>query len=363
MTDLRVLITGGAGFIGSAIGDKLKENYLADVIAVDSLLPQVHPSGEPPPEFSPKVKLFRNDVRDGAAWRKLFEDYDPEYIFHLAAETGTAQSLTESTRHTSVNVVGTSEMLDALIATGRRPKRILLSSSRSIYGEGAWRGQDGVNFYPGRRGHAQLARKEWDFRTQAGEIATPAPHKADVVFPNPSSIYGSTKLAQEHVLACWCDAYEIPLSILRFQNVYGPGQSPFNPYTGIINIFHRIAYNGRPIDIYEDGNIGRDFVFIDDVVSSCISALLGRGADNCVTMADIGTGQVTTIADAAHIIAKIHGAPTPITSGKFRDGDIRWAVADTTAMRNGLGVEPTVMFEQGAAIVGKWLADNGYLAE
>jgi dTDP-L-rhamnose 4-epimerase len=355
----KILITGGAGFIGSALGKFLIESHGAEVTAVDNLLEQVHPEGKPPASFDERIRLVRNDVRDREGWQALFANYAPDYIAHLAAETGTAQSLTESSRHSSVNVLGTSEMLDVLCAAGHRPRKILLSSSRSIYGEGAWQSKGNKIFYPGRRGNQQMSRAQWDFTGPEGEAAAPLSHKAGSTFPNPSSIYAATKLAQEHILGSWCEAFNVPLAILRFQNVYGPGQSPTNPYTGIINIFHRIAASGGTIDIYEDGNIGRDFVFIDDVVQACAAALLDPRPETF--FADIGFGKPTTIRDAAKIIASIHGAPEPVISGKFRDGDVRWAVADTTAMVEELQVEPIVDFNEGARRVGEWLDATGNL--
>lgn len=355
----KVLITGGAGFIGSALGKLLIDTYGAEVTAVDNLLEQVHPGGIPPSSFDKRTHLVRNDIRDREGWRGLFSCYDPDYIVHLAAETGTAQSLTESSRHSSVNVLGTSEMLDALCEAGHRPKKILLSSSRSIYGEGAWRTDDGKVFYPGRRGNKQMSESQWDFFGSNGEPARPLAHEAGVTFPNPSSIYAATKLAQEHILGSWCEAFNVPLAILRFQNVYGPGQSPTNPYTGIINIFHRVAASNGTIDVYEDGNIGRDFVFIDDVVKSCAAALLDPRTETF--FADIGFGEPTTIHQAAEIIAKLHSAPEPVVSGKFRNGDVRWAVADTKSMVDKLKVSPTVNFKEGARLVGEWLERTGNL--
>lgn len=352
---MNVLITGGAGFIGCELGRRLNEELGARIIAVDSLLEQVHPSGHAPAAFPDTAVLVRNDVRDRAGWDALFADFAPEVIVHFAAETGTAQSLTESARHASVNATGTAEMLDALYRAGHRPQKILLSSSRAVYGEGAWQAQNDEIFYPGRRSNRQLSLAQWDFIGPDGVTARALPHNGSRVLPNPTSIYGATKLTQEHILSSWCEAYDIPLSILRFQNVYGPGQSPLNPYTGIINIFHRQAYAKLPIQVYEDGKIGRDFVYIDDVVNSCVAAL----ENDVVSLADIGFGKVTTIHDAARIIARIHDAPEPVICGKYRNGDVRWAVADITAMREGLGVEPTIDFEEGARRVGQWLEETG----
>jgi dTDP-L-rhamnose 4-epimerase len=361
MLSPKILITGGAGFIGSALGENLVERRSAEVLAFDSLLEQVHPSGRPPKTFNASIQLLRRDVRDRDAWRELFASYKPDYVVHFAAETGTAQSLTESARHSSVNVLGTSELVDALGRGGQRPKKILLASSRSVYGEGAWRTDSGVVFYPGRRSHKQLSQGRWDFSGPDGEMARALPHLAGSTFPNPSSIYAATKLAQEHILASWCEAFDVPLSILRFQNVYGPGQSPLNPYTGIINIFHRVAARGLQIDVYEDGNIGRDFVFIDDVVEACVASLFDGRVEPF--FCDVGYGSPTTIHDAAKIIAQLHKAPEPIVSGKFRDGDVRWAVANTKTMMERLGVTPAVDFKMGAQLVGDWLAKEGHLLD
>ena len=356
-----ILITGGAGFIGSALGTVLIERFGSEVVAFDNLLEQVHPNGVPPESFNKDARLLRRDVRDRDAWSELFATYKPDYIVHFAAETGTAQSLTESARHSSVNVLGTSELLDALGRAGHRPKKLLLSSSRSIYGEGAWRSESGAIFYPGRRSHKQLAEARWDFDGPSGEKAVALPHRAGSTFPNPTSIYAATKLAQEHILGSWCEAFGVPLAILRFQNVYGPGQSPFNPYTGITNIFHKVAARGQAIDVYEDGNIGRDFVFIDDVVEACAASLFDQSADSFTC--DVGYGSPLTIHAAAKIIAGLHKAPEPFISGKFRDGDVRWAVADANAMKSALGIAPRTNFQTGAKLVGDWLREKGHLLD
>jgi dTDP-L-rhamnose 4-epimerase len=181
-----------------------------------------------------------------------------------------------------------------------------------------------------------------------------------VTFPNPSSIYGATKLAQEHVIRAWAAAMEVPATVLRFQNVYGPGQSPFNPYTGIINLFHRIAYSGGAIEVYEDGQIGRDFVFIDDVVDA-ICAAIDRPPSG-LRLLDVGSGVPTTIADAARHIAALHGAPEPVICGKFRDGDVRWAVADVDDLEAQLAVRAQTDFlSAGAEKVGDWLVAKGFM--
>jgi dTDP-L-rhamnose 4-epimerase len=352
------IITGGAGFIGCRLSEVLGSRS-SKIVAIDNLHPQVHRLGERPRDLHDDVELVVDDVSDASAWDELLKRYHPRTVVHLAAETGTAQSLMESSRHARVNVLGTTQMLDAFTRADVRPEHIVLSSSRAVYGEGAWQSDSGDVFYPALRSHEQLEKQAWDF-VYGSSVARALPHRASQVFPNPSSIYGATKLAQENILGAWCGAMKVPVSFLRFQNVYGPGQSPFNPYTGIINVFHRVAYSGGEIDVYEDGQIGRDFVFIDDVVRAVVAAIDQPPAERRVL--DVGTGTATTIVEAAHRIAALHKAPRPKISGKFRDGDIRWAVADRQDLYNDLGVVCDVDFmEHGAELVGRWLVDNGYM--
>jgi dTDP-L-rhamnose 4-epimerase len=350
---MKVLITGGAGFIGASLARDLIDHHGAEVVSVDNLLPQVHDDGVLLKRYPAEATLVRGDVRNGELLDLVITQFKPDLVAHFAAETGTAQSMTHSSRHASVNGVGTTELLDALRRAGSRPKRILLSSSRAVYGEGAWRSEDGAIFYPGIRGRVQLAAAAWDFADPAGQRARPMPHDAASVFPNPTSIYGATKLVQEQLLKAWCAANEVPYHILRFQNVYGVGQSPSNPYTGIINIFHKIARQKGTIPVYEDGEIGRDFVWISDVVDACIAALVDATPRSSTI--DVGSGTATTIAQAAAIVARLHAAPAPEVTRQFREGDVRWAVADVKALAQELGVVPRVSFEEGAARVGEWL--------
>jgi dTDP-L-rhamnose 4-epimerase len=194
-----------------------------------------------------------------------------------------------------------------------------------------------------------------------GRPATPLAADAATTHTNPSSVYGSTKLAQELVLRNWAASFSVPLSVFRLQNVYGPGQSPHNPYTGIITLFHRLASRGETLDVYEDGGINRDFVYIDDVVSA-LSAGLDRLPDSGgPRVLDVGNGVVTSIHDAARMIAAHHGAPEPVVSGKFRDGDVRSAWADITATRAALDWSPAWSFRDGSAAVSDWLKRGGFL--
>ncbi len=265
-----VLITGGAGFIGCALARRLvTAGY--EVAVMDALHPQVHAFGRPA-GLPASVLLLTGDVTHAPDWEAVLRLVRPEQVVHLAAETGTGQSLSEATRHGSVNVVGTTQLLDALTRAGLVPHQLVLASSRAVYGEGAWR-SGRTSFSPGPRTHAQLAAGLWDPRGADGGAAVPLPSSSRRTEAHPTSIYAATKLAQEHMLLAWAAAHGSALSVLRLQNVYGPGQSLTNPYTGIVSLFARLARARRPLEVYEDGRIVRDFVFIEDVVDALAAAV------------------------------------------------------------------------------------------
>ena len=272
-----VLITGGAGFIGSALARRLvKAGY--DVAVMDVLHPQVHGEGKAI-DLPSSVRLFTGDVTHAPDCDAVLRLFQPSQIVHLAAETGTAQSLSEATRHGSVNVVGTTQLLDALSRAALVPDQLVLASSRAVYGEGAWQSGSEL-FYPPPRSHAQLLAGVWDPHGPTGETVVPLPSCAGRTEPRPTNIYAATKLAQEHILAAWTAAHDTKLSVLRLQNVYGPGQSLTNSYTGIVALFARLAREQRTLDVYEDGRIVRDFVFIEDVVEALFAAIEGPAAAN-----------------------------------------------------------------------------------
>jgi dTDP-L-rhamnose 4-epimerase len=343
-----ILVTGGAGFIGTAISGALAASF-GRVVVVDNLHPQIHATGERPAELDASAELILGDITDAAVWDSVLASVTPDVIIHLAAETGTGQSLEESTRHTMTNVVGTSQMLDALNRHKKLPRRIVLSSSRAVYGEGAWRrkGEDPL-FYPGQRTSATLDQAQWDFAD-----AEPTAMKADDVFPAPVSVYGATKLAQENILLAWGKSYGVETAILRLQNVYGPGQSLINPYTGIMSLFCRMAKSGNSIPLYEDGQVRRDFILIDDVASALVAAATSPTVSD--TPLDIGSGEYQTIGTAAEIIAGYYNAPVPHVTGQYRQGDVRHAWADVSAAKQVLGWSPQYNLEQGITRLARWI--------
>lgn len=348
-----MLVTGGAGFIGSALAHRLlKTGY--DVAVMDVLHPQVH-AGHHAIDLPPSVHFFTGDVTHAPDWDAVLRLFRPSQIVHLAAETGTAQSLSQATRHGSVNVVGTAQLLDALSRSALVPDQLVLASSRAVYGEGAWR-YGTQTFYPRSRTHAQLLAGIWDPKGPNGEPAVPLPSCAQTTDPRPTNIYAATKLAQEHMLAAWAAAHDTSLSLLRLQNVYGPGQSLTNTYTGIVTLFARLAREQRPLEVYEDGRIVRDFVFIDDVVDAIFAAVQKPATEpRCL---DIGSGVATTIHELARTIAAICEAPEPVVVPKFRDGDVRAASCSIESAKVTLRWHPKWALEDGLHALLAWIGEQ-----
>jgi dTDP-L-rhamnose 4-epimerase len=348
-----VLITGGAGFIGCKLSRRLVEAGY-DVAVMDVLLPQVH-GARRAIDLPPTVRFFTGDVTHAPDWDAVLRLFRPSQIVHLAAETGTAQSLSESTRHGSVNVVGTTQLLDALSRSGSVPDQLVLASSRAVYGEGAW--QCGTHtFYPPPRSHAQLSAGIWDPQGPMGEPAEPLPSCAGRTEPRPTNVYGATKLAQEHLLAAWTAAHDTNLSVLRLQNAYGPGQSLSNPYTGVVPFFARLSREGLPSEVYEDGRILRDLVYIDDVVDAVFATVQQPATGSrCL---DIGSGTAITIHELARKIAATFDAPEPIVVPKFRDGDIRAASCQIEAAKNELHWRPMCAIDDGLHSLLEWIGQQ-----
>lgn len=317
----RIFITGGAGFIGSRLTRALTEQG-AEVTIYDNLLEQVHGSR---PQIDLPAHLVVGDVRDRKAMKAAIEASNPEIVVHLAAETGTGQSADEPTRYTEVNVVGTAQLIEILREQEAPPERFVLAATRAVYGEGAYRTSDGQIVVPAPRDLKAMHEGRFAVYGRDGLPLEPLPTDIDIS-PMPGSVYGSSKLMQEYLLAQTPAPWQTV--ILRLQNVYGPGQSLRNPYTGVLSIFANQAMRGQPIFVYEDGEIYRDFVFVDDVVAAFVAgchelALLG-GTFN------IGTGKPTAILTAARLIMRELGLDegSVAVNGAFRPGDIRYAVAD-----------------------------------
>jgi dTDP-L-rhamnose 4-epimerase len=345
-----ILVTGGAGFIGCALSHILAKKCRR-YVAVDNLHPQIHAKRERPAALNKDAELIIADIVEEETWDNLLTNFRPQIIIHLAAETGTGQSLTEASRHSLVNVVGTTRMTDALTRNNVSIERILLTGSRAVYGEGAWKDGAGKVEYPGQRSHVQLEAECWDF-----DGLTSLPSRADLTEPRPTSVYGATKLAQEQVLKAWSLATKTPLTVLRLQNVYGSGQSLTNSYTGIVSLFSRLAREGKAIPLYEDGLVTRDFVWIEDVIHAIVAALELRPVP--FSIFDIGSGQAVSIADMAKLVAAYYGAPEPRVTKAFRDGDVRHAACDLNLTLSSLNWQPKWSLENGISKLQEWIASE-----
>lgn len=332
----KVLITGGAGFIGS----HLARHLLADGQALrilDPLAPQIH--GAVPHGLDwltgERVEFVRGSVTDRRTVESALEGV--EHVVHLAAETGTGQSMYEMARYNEVNSQGTAVLLDVL-ANRRdlRVRRIVLASSRSVYGEGAYTcpscGDAAGRLCPGARPAAQLAQHRWEPLCPhcGGPLAAVPTRESDPV--RPASVYAATKYAQEDLVRVACEALGIGYAILRLQNVYGEGQSLKNPYTGILSIFSTRIRRGLDLPIFEDGLESRDFVHVDDVARAMQACL--ASATPVDRVINVGSGVGTIVTDVARQLVMSLGGSVPLrVTAEYRLGDIRHNVADVTRLR------------------------------
>jgi len=346
----RVLITGGAGFIGSHLADELlAAGY--EVRVLDNLCPQVHGNLECPPHYlSGAVEFLRGDVRDSDMLATALHQVSS--VVHLAAVVGVGQSMYDVQNYTSVNCQGTATLLQALI---QRPvRKLVVASSMSVYGEGLYRDDAGVFHENVHRDTEQLRRGQWDLKSFTGAPLEPLP-TGETKQPNIASIYALGKYDQEQMSLMIGKAYGIDALALRFFNVYGPRQALSNPYTGVLAIFAARYLNDRPPLIFEDGFQRRDFVSVYDVARACRLALESPCTGEVI---NIGSGRSVTINEIAAGMAVALGREhiRPITTGKYRVGDIRHCFADITKAGRLLGYQPRVPLEQGFAELAEWLS-------
>lgn len=348
-----VFITGGAGFIGSRLVRKLKNEGYGPFVVYDNLHPQVHGPDAAFPDFGAGVTCIKGHIEDARALQSALNDSDPDVIVHFVSETGTGQSLDELDRYVAANVTGTSNLLTAIGQLPKRQRDFLLSSSRSIYGEGPYVGPDGAPARPEPRNYDLMKAGDFQVFDRAGRVLSPVPAGPDTAV-DPLSVYASTKLMQEHLLLNCAEAKNLRPKILRFQNVYGPGQSLRNPYTGVLSIFAAQIMAGKTLNIFEDGAMIRDFVFVDDVVNACAAVL---ALDAPVARAlNVGSGEETSILDAAKILIEDLGgqAGNFTVTGDFRIGDIRYACADVNPTRAAMDWAPQTSLREGLRALADW---------
>jgi len=346
----RILITGGAGFIGSHLADELLVHGYS-VRALDDLSEQVHgPGASRPGYLSPEVELVEGDVRDPEAVRRALQGVDA--VFHLAARVGVGQSMYEIERYTSVNNLGTAVLLEALVE--RPVERLIVASSMSLYGEGLFRDADGRLVPGGERDRDRLRAHDWEVRDAQGRAMTPLP-TPETKTPNLSSVYALSKYDQERLCLMVGRAYDLPAVALRFFNVYGTRQALSNPYTGVLAIFASRLLNGNPPLLFEDGRQMRDFVHVSDIARACRLALEVPAAAGQVL--NIGSGRQYTVLEIAQAMGEALGRADiePEITGNYRVGDIRHCFADITLARRVLGYEPAMPFEQGLIELASWL--------
>ena len=352
----KVLITGGAGFIGSHIALKLIEKGYG-VTVLDNLLEQIH--GADPDKTSPlygsikdKVRFIKADVCDKEALEEGLRDVD--YVIHLAAETGTGQSMYEIKRYVDVNIGGTALLLDILTNTKNHVKRVVVAESRAIYGEGKYHCEKCGDVYPTERKDENMAKGDFECHCPkcGGKLTLVATTEDSAI--HPSSVYGIGKQVQGQLVHLICKNIGIESVSFRYQNVYGPGQSLTNPYTGILSIFSTRIKNHKEINIFEDGKETRDFVYIDDVVDATIAGMEVPEANGYVF--NVGTGVATDVLTVAQTLCKHYGIEVPLkVSGNYRLGDIRHNYADITLAKNVLNFQPKVTFDEGIKRFTDWV--------
>lgn len=345
-----VLITGGAGFVGSHVADELVSRGYR-VRALDNLSPQVHGANARRPAYlNSEVELMIGDVRDPDALSKALRGVDA--VYHLAAAVGVGQSMYEIAHYTGVNNLGTAVLLEAL---SKKPvERLIVASSMSLYGEGLYRTEKG-DLIPGRsRSYEQLRAGEWELLDGEGgrlfPLATPESKQPEI-----ASVYALSKYDQERMCLMVGNAYDFPVVALRFFNIYGTRQALSNPYTGVLAIFASRLMNRKAPLIFEDGNQMRDFVSVHDVKRACRLALEKADAAGCVL--NIGSGRQYTVCEIAEKLAAVLGQQSlkPQINGRYRVGDIRHCFADISAAREVLEYDPQITLREGLEELAGWL--------
>ena len=349
-----ILITGGAGFIGTHV-TRLALEAGHSVRLLDNLSPQIHHDGRFEPATGAEFQL--GDVRSREHLERALDGIDT--VLHLAAETGTGQSMYEIDRYYQVNVQGTALLFDILANREHSVRNFVLASSRSVYGEGAYIccecDPNGARRFPAARTVQQLAANQWTPACPVcgGDIEPSATREDDRL--SPASIYAASKLAQEELVRVACGALGIPHAILRFQNVFGEGQSLTNPYTGILSIFSTKIRLGQSLPVFEDGEEMRDFVHVEDVANAVLRSIDLAQAHG-VTL-NVGSGTPTPIMTVARLMQKIMGSTVePHVTGQYRVGDIRHNFADISRLESELGFRPAVSVEAGLKRFCDWVA-------
>jgi dTDP-L-rhamnose 4-epimerase len=349
---MKILITGGAGFIGKWLVEKLPID--CEIVIIDSLDNQVHKTSlDFTPELQARAKCIQADVQCIEQYIKEIEGTD--VIIHLAAQTGTGQSMYEISKYVQHNANGTAKLLELMAKLEHKPRRVILASSRAVYGDGAYTDGNRI-YYPKGRSLANLQQGIWDLYDEDGHKLTALP-MSEHHLTKPTSVYGLTKLWQEQLIQNFCESQNVDLAILRFQNVYGPKQELGNPYTGIVGIFTNAISQGVSLELFEDGLVTRDFVFVGDVADAVIKFAIAQKP--LTATIDIGSGEAVTLIEVVETIAHLLGKTADFSiSGRFRVGDIRHAVADMGSYEAIFGIWQPTSLKTGLAQYLEWYLDR-----
>jgi len=348
----KILVTGGAGFIGSYLVDKLIElGY--EVMVFDNLEPQVHGDGQKTPEYLNKeCEFIKGDIRNRDELKKALKDR--EIVFHQAAAVGVGQSMYEINKYTEVNILGTSNLLDILANENHRVEKLIIASSMSVYGEGKYSCVNCGVVYPKSRSLSQLKKGEWEMRCPFCNQEVQSLPTDEEKPLHPTSVYSISKRDQEEMCLTIGRAYRIPTVALRYFNVYGPRQALSNPYTGVAAIFSSRILNNHPPCIFEDGLQSRDFTHVSDIVQANLLAMESNDADYEVF--NVGTGRPLTVLNIAEaLIESLSSSVDMNIVRKYREGDIRHCYADISKIRDQLGFQPKVKFEKGISEFIGWV--------
>jgi len=350
-----ILITGGAGFIGSRLALQLIQRGHS-VRVLDTLEKQIH--GEDPQQsqlflsIQGKVDFIHGSVTNADDLRSALEGMDT--VVHLAAETGTGQSMYAIQHYSDVNIGGTALLLD-LIANHPFPiKKLVVASSRAVCGEGKYQCVEHGAVYPQSRSEKDMEAGDFSVHCPVCDIPAQLEATDEETPVSPSSVYGITKLNQEQMVLTVGRSLGISTLAYRYQNVYGPGQSLSNPYTGILSIFSTRIRNGSDINIFEDGKESRDFVFIDDVVDATIRGI--EYEEPLVDVFNVGSGVPTDVMTIVNTLQELFGKKVQVdVSGQFRLGDIRHNFANLSKVQKVLGFKPSVNLEEGLKQFVDWV--------
>lgn len=350
---MQILITGGMGFIGKAVTTKLLETQTASIVILDNLLPKIHGPAAQPHDFGdPRVSFVRGDV-------SRREDIEPlllsaDVVLHLAAETGTGQSMYDIEHYNHVNISGTALLLDILCNKKHHVKKVVLASSRAVYGEGKYQCADHGVVYPLPRLASDLEQSDFEIKCPLCGKPTQVLATSEDSLLHPISFYGITKQTQESIIMTLGSNIGIAPTALRYQNVYGPGQSLSNPYTGILSIFSTRLRSGKDLNVFEDGRESRDFVFIDDVADATVKAIFSDRANGAIV--NVGSGVPISLLETAQKLRALLSSTVEITiSGQYRIGDIRHNYADLRTAAEVLGWQPRTSFDQGLEAFVDWV--------